>query len=453
MPLNADGAAAGAPYSAKHRLVSTGLGGTSNRQCEKFSKLAERITDQFVTDDTAIVEDVRRSLLQVRQQYDSVRHEAEQKDAKLTRLKWDIRMFDNMHSQKGDEGHRLDKICQGLRDQYMEYEKEIHETKTSRKVYVHMLARIQKEQAVLRQKMLLMEEHVTRKVREEFQQSAERERANESRIKAARGSAALKADADMEREARTNAKLAMDAELERRKQATVGRAKFEEWRNTVALDAANDAFNASAGRLRKIFAIEKLCGNCLQKMTFEQIDRSNQTEDGFQRIREVTGLTDVMDIVHKFLNRDVEHEQLKGSVKDAELKLEELRQILQEIKRDTEGIAFDSNEDGSSTGAIYKEIEESERRLNDSLEEHEHSSNRLQKTVLQAEHVKRWTARIGQMLASVEEPVKVESPADVAPFFKRLHGTIEKFLEHVSEEIKNQSITSKKDVPRDDQRK
>jgi hypothetical protein len=29
----------------------------------------------------------------------------------------------------------------------------------------------------------------------------------------------------------------------------------------VALDAANEAFNTSAGRLRKLYAIEKLSGN------------------------------------------------------------------------------------------------------------------------------------------------------------------------------------------------
>ena len=49
-------------------------------------------------------------------------------------------------------------------------------------------------------------------------------------------------------------------------------------------------------------------GNCLQRLTFDQAEQSEATEDGFQRIREVTGLTDVMDIVHKLLGfRDYEN--------------------------------------------------------------------------------------------------------------------------------------------------
>merc|ERR1712151_942058 len=155
------------------------------------------------------------------------------------------------------------------------------------------------------------------------------------------------------------------------------RADFESWRHEVALEAANDAFNASAGRLRKLYAIEKLAGNCLQKVTFEQVERAQTTEDGFQRIREVTGLADVMDIVHKFLNRDVEHEQLKSSVKEAEVRRETLRDQFDRVKRDTSGLTFDPDPNGRSR-SIYFEVEEQEANLTQAQKEHEQSRDRLQ---------------------------------------------------------------------------
>merc|ERR1719378_840440 len=135
----------------------------------------------------------------------------------------------------------------------------------------------------------------------------------------------------------------MQGTLQTKRNAIKRRTRFDEWRREVAKDAANEAFNASAGRLRKLYAVEKLAGNCLQRITFEQVERSQTTEEGFQRIREVTGLTDVMDIVHKFLNRDVEHEQLKSSVKESEVRLESLREEYDRFKRDTEGLTFDPN--------------------------------------------------------------------------------------------------------------
>merc|ERR1719449_114198 len=146
----------------------------------------------------------------------------------------------------------------------------------------------------------------------------------------------LEMDAENERNMRSGAMDCMTGTLQTKRNAIKRRADFERWRHEVALEAANEAFQASAGRLRKLYAIEKLAGNCLQKITFEQVERSQATEDGFQKIREVTGLTDVMDIVHKFLNRDVEHEQLKSSVKEAEARLEALREELEHLKRETE---------------------------------------------------------------------------------------------------------------------
>jgi len=219
------------------------------------------------------------------------------------------------------------------------------------------------------------------------------------------------------------------------------KAEFETWRHDVALQAANEAFNASAGRLRKLYAIEKLCGNCLQKITFEQVERSQNTEDGFQKIREVTGLTDVMDIVHKFLNRDVEQEQLRSSVKDAEVRLEALRQDFDAFKRDTEGITFNHRSD--SDGGIYKDIESSEHSLNEHMQEHEASRVKLQKTTLQIEHMKRWAARTGQLLSSYEEPVRVEAPPDLGAFFRRLEGTIQRFVEGVEQQISQKKIHKK----------
>jgi hypothetical protein len=210
----------------------------------------------------------------------------------------------------------------------------------------------------------------------------------------------------------------------------------------VALEAANEAFNASAGRLRKLYAIEKLAGNCLQKITFQQIEKSQSVEDGFEKIRYVTGLADVMDIVHKFLNRDVESEQLRTSVKDAEVRLEALKQDYDESKRETEGITFDSGAAGRS-GDIYKDVEDIERRLSDAMKEHEMCSMRLQKTTLQVEHMKRWSTRVGQLLASFDEPVHVSSPTHLPDFFRRLEKSVQKFVGCVDIQIKESKVIAR----------
>merc|ERR1712118_437353 len=239
-------------------------------------------------------------------------------------------------------------------------------------------------------------------------------------------------DAEHERSMRQGAMNCMNGTLQTKRNAIKRRADFERWRHEVALEAANEAFNASAGRLRKLYAIEKLAGNCLQKITFEQVERSQATEDGFQKIREVTGLTDVMDIVHKFLNRDVEHEQLKTAVKEAESKLESLREEYEHFKRETEGMTFDG-ENGLSR-KIYQEVEDCETHLSKCLHEHAQSRERLQKTTLDLEQMKAWCRRQNQSLLPFEDNMPVESPQQIRDYIFQLKGTVERFLVHIQQQ-------------------
>lgn len=411
-------------------------------QSLNFMKMVERTTDNFVGGDDTAVEEVRRILLQVRSQYDVVHHEAEQKEAQVKQIREKIRAADNSHSGNADEAHKLEDTHNQLKEKLEETLRRSDETKTSRKVYEHMLARIQKEQAILKQKMLKMDEHMTRKRRELNQRIAQAERTHGDKVQCQEVLDALERDAEAEKNACLIADEAMEIELDRRKEANKRRAEFESWRHEVALEAANEAFNASAGRLRKLHAIEKLAGNCLQKITLEQVERSQTTESGFQKIREVTGLADVMDIVHKFLNREVEHEQLRASVKDAEVRLATLSEQFDNFKHETEGVTFDSKGTGRS-GDIYKDVEEKQRTLSDSLKEHELCRMRLQKTTLQVEHMKRWTSRVGQLLSAFEEPVQVQGARDLPAFFTTMDSAIQKFLNSVSQQIGDQKITRK----------
>merc|ERR1719181_56944 len=285
--------------------------------------------------------------------------EAEKKENELQHLREAIRVADGAHSARDFESSKADDHRGNMEKQLEETIKAIEDAQTSKKVYWHMLNRITKEQSILREKMLCMDQHLERKNAECHRKVSTQERLVRKGAQSAQDLDILEQDIEQERVVREDAHRNILSALQAKMDARERRSRFEEWRHEVALDAANEAFNASAGRLRKLYAVEKLAGNCLQKITFEQVERSQTTEEGFQRIREVTGLNDVMDIVHKFLNRDVEHEQLKSSVKEAEVRLENLREQFDKNKRDTDGITFDPDAANRSR-TIYMEVEEHE---------------------------------------------------------------------------------------------
>merc|ERR1719291_1139001 len=115
-----------------------------------------------------------------------------------------------------------------------------------------------------------------------------------------------------------------------------------------------------------------------------------------------------MDIVHKFLSREEEHEQLKSSVKEAEAKRDMLHEQFKRFKRDTNGMT-DPEQRGEER-ALYREVEDRENLLKQSLNEHEQSRVKLQQSTLQVEHMKRWANRVGRTLTMFEDCVNVDKP-------------------------------------------
>jgi len=421
------------------RKLKATLTGTRNNE---FLRLVERTEDAFTTSEDSAVEDVRRILADVRQQFDHVHMEAERREAELRRLREQISVADQSHCVNADASTKQEDHRSAIEKQYSETCKAIHEAQTAKKVHSHMLARIQKEQAILKEKMYMMEGHLERKSADSHRKIATRERLIRKCAQSAQELDILEQDVDQERQVREGAHRNMLSALQAKMDARERRSRFDEWRHEVALDAANEAFNASAGRLRKLYAVEKLAGNCLQKITFEQVERSQTTEDGFQKIREVTGLTDVMDIVHKFLNRDVEHEQLKSSVKEAEVRLDTLREQFERFRQDTDGLTFDPDAAGHSR-AIYLEVEDHEGKLNQSLKEHEQSRQRLQGCTLQVEHMKRWANRTGRSLAMFEDCVRVDKPADLPVYFQQMQRAVDKFIAHIVQQISSGKVQRK----------
>jgi hypothetical protein len=397
-----------------------------------FNTLVENTVDAYTSTGDGAVEDVRRILADLRRQYDEVHNEGEKTERECLRLREAVRQAEAQYSTKSEDAYKYEDQKATLTKQLEETTNSITEALTNRKVYTHMLERLKKERALLRQKLVQMEAHLQRKQGEYDEKLSQTRHAKQSQALASNELELCEFECGTQKDITERAIVEMTQALNAKRSVIRRRKDFERWRHEVALEAANEAFNASAGRLKKLWAVEKLGGNCLQKIIYEQVEKSQTTEDGFQKIREVTGLTDVMDIVHKFLNRDVEHEQLKTAVKEAESKLESLREEYEHFKRETEGITFD-NESGLSR-KIYQEVEDCEAHLNKCLHDHALSRERLQKTTLDLEQMKAWCRRQNLSLAPFEESLNVESPHQIRDYIFQLKGTVERFLVHIQQQ-------------------
>lgn len=389
--------------------------------------------ERFTIGEDNAVEDVGAILHDIRTQYDEVRCDSDMKEKELQRFRNLIKQADNANAVQQESVYKLDDTVLSLERQLEEGNLAIEEAIMNRKVYEHMLERLKKEQAILKQKQLKMEEHLKRKRSELADIEARKRAVIQDETATQEAVQKFRAELENERDVREQTLERIKGCVEAKNQSIKRRADFERWRHVVALDAANEAFNASAGRLRTMWALEKLAGNSLQKVIYEQVEKSQVTEDGFQKIREVTGLADVMDIVHKFLNRDVEQEQLKGAVAEAESKLESLQADHEQCKRDTEGVVAQDMQ-GSQRG-IYQEVEDVSLQLQKKLKSYNAAKERGQKLTLAFEDVKRWSRRFNDsMRPQFDDEAPLETPQDIVKYFQGLVNVVTNFTSNTNKD-------------------
>jgi len=118
-------------------------------------------------------------------------------------------------------------------------------------------------------------------------------------------------------------------------------------------------------------------------------------------------------------------------VKEAESKLESLREEYEHFKRETEGMTF---ENGGLSRKIHQEVEDCETHLGKCLHEHDQSRERLQKTTLDLEQMKAWCRRQNQSLLPFEDSMHIESPQHIRDYIVQFKITVEKFLVHIQQQ-------------------
>ena len=72
----------------------------------------------------------------------------------------------------------------------------------------------------------------------------------------------------------------------------------------IAETAAAENKDSGELKMRENFMIQKLWSVFLKRKMEHEMRKTSSVEDAFQKIRAATGLTDVQDIVHKFLTRE-----------------------------------------------------------------------------------------------------------------------------------------------------
>lgn len=135
------------------------------------------------------------------------------------------------------------------------------------------------------------------------------------------------------------------------KEASIQKRIERQRRNQeIAEAAANENKDSSELRMRETLLIQKLWNVFLRKKMKQEMEKSAQIDEAFKAIKTETGVTDVDQMVKKFLTREETYSQLLVNVKESDTKIEKLkkdnehlRQVLHELKIDSEAAEGDGS--------------------------------------------------------------------------------------------------------------
>ena len=130
--------------------------------------------------------------------------------------------------------------------------------------------------------------------------------------------------------------------------------------------------------------------------------RTYEIEDAFQKIRASTGLTDVQEIVHKFLTREQTYSQLLMAVSDNERKIDNLRRDNEHWREKLHELQMQQAEDASGVKKggvlISPELTALDTKINLLRKQCEKAEELNKKVQLVNDQVVGWTGRIAQKI-------------------------------------------------------
>lgn len=208
-----------------------------------------------------------------------------------------------------------------------------------------------------------------------------------------------------------------------RKEMATRRDNRQRRQMEIAEAAANEERDSEEVRLREGYLLHKFWCKTLTKKLQKDKAESVQIEEAFQRARAATGLTDVHEIVERYLTREQTYTDLSQAVSDGERKVTRLKRLIEERKKQIK--AFEVSADKPLPVAQV-----SEQDIAAEMKETFTVQEKLQKHTILYEHLQAWGQR---MLAQLPPVPEVKDSNPLLALFSRLKLAFQQALTPLKE--------------------
>ncbi len=294
-------------------------------------------------EDEEEMREISTSLGKLKKKYDVVKKEVVAMEEKLDKLNKDIKNKGTQATKAEQNVYeancRVDQIKEAIQTTKDKNEEENMYTF----VYAHMVDRMKKDQIALEVKRNIMEGSLRNKEGILTQEIENKRKIKEAHLQAKYVFDSLMKNISDEQNERKKRIGNMNRSIRNKEENVLSRERREKHQRDIAESAANESKDATEKKMRQNFMLHKLWNAFMRQKMEREMKASAHIDEAFKKIKTATGVTDVQELVHKFLSRDgltdllvavTESEQRIDSLRKEN---EDLRGRLRELKIDSEG--------------------------------------------------------------------------------------------------------------------
>ncbi len=123
----------------------------------------------------------------------------------------------------------------------------------------------------------------------------------------------------------------------------------------IAEAAANENKDSSELKMRESLYIQRLWNAFMRKKMEKEMKESATIDEAFKAIKTATGVTDVQEMVRKFLTREQTYSQLLMNVSESERSIDKLKKDNEELRSRLHELKIDAGENGGAAGGFQDE--------------------------------------------------------------------------------------------------
>ena len=400
-------ASAPAPESSsgtyqRRKFVSKGKPGASRLKHVKLSTVQQALEDDSTAVETLKrdvadfqhleLETSRRYLVSLQKTYDKLRSEADAREGQQKAYQEELVTLDRLCTEARTKQTHPNQAVAQLKHEIEREEKDVKDALVQKDVFTHMIKRLSDDMLAVRQSGFGIKEQLATVEREiaacTLQLQSAKQESKHEEVKLAKLEKQVKSRRKMQEArlagiqkviAERSSLVEKQEERMRMREAVMARSKFD-------LGAQEEQ------RLKRMHVIRKVYSSMLEKKITDEEESLGALETTFQKIKIVTGLSDVDEIVQKFKDRTHKTHQLHQLAEDVRERIDTLREENSRLKEQLLNMRS-NNEAIAGNREIYQEMDTFNKGLGKALRQCEEAKDRKVRSKVTLEQLKLAVAR------------------------------------------------------------